>query len=230
MTVRKPLKLSADELAPYLLHLPHAEAGRPDSERPPPLPLDWPAVFGNDRPVELEVGSGKGLFLVTTATARPETNFVGVEIVRKYALYMTDRVARRTLANARTAAADGKRVLSRYVPTGSLAGVHVYFPDPWWKSRHKKRLLFTPEFAADVARSLRVGGVLHFASDVSDYFDMVTATLAGVPEFRPLPPPADNEPRHDMDYLTNFERKWRRMGRPIYRSRHERVSTAATGA
>ena len=224
MTVRKPKRLTPDELAPHLLHLPHADLSRrPAPDQPPPLPLDWRQVFGNGRPVEVEIGSGKGLFLVTTATARPERNFVGVEIVRKYALYMTDRVARRKLANARTAAADGKRVLSKYVATGSVAAVHVYFPDPWWKNRHKKRLLFTPEFAAEVARVLAVGGVLHFASDVQDYFEMVTGTLAAVPAFRPLPPPADNTPAHDMDYLTNFERKWRQMGRPIYRSRYERV-------
>lgn len=222
--MRKPRKLSPEALAPYLLKLPHAEPNRrPEPGGPPPLPLDWGQVFGNDHPIEIEVGSGKGLFLVTTAIACPHRNFVGIEIVRKYALYMTNRVASRRLANARTAAADAKKVLGLYVSTGSVAAVHVYFPDPWWKNRHKKRLLFTPEFAAEVARVLRLGGVLHFASDVQDYFDMVTATLAAQPAFRPLPPPTEHAPTHDMDYLTNFERKWRKEGRPIYRSRYERV-------
>lgn len=222
--MRKPRKLPPEELAPFVLRLPHAFPGKPPGpDAPPPLPLDWRQVFGNDRPVELEVGSGKGLFLVTEATRRPGTNFVGVEIVPKYALYMGNRLARRKLTNARAAAADGKRVLGRYVPAGSLAAVHVYFPDPWWKTKHKKRLLFTPEFAGLVATALKPGGVLHFATDVGDYFDMVAGTLAAVPGFRPLPPPAEAEPTHDMDYLTNFERKWRRMGRPISRSRHERA-------
>jgi tRNA (guanine-N7-)-methyltransferase len=211
-------------LAPYLLRLPHAAPNRPPSaDDPPPLPFDWEQVFGNSNPVELEVGSGKGLFLVTAAAANPGRNFVGVEIVPKYALYMTDRVARRQLANARTAACDGKKVLQHYVRPGSLAAAHVYFPDPWWKTRHKKRLLFTPDFAAGLATALQVGGALHFASDVRDYFDMVTAMLAAQPLFRPLSPPADNTPQHDMDYLTNFERKWRKEGRLIHRSRHERV-------
>ena len=229
--MRKPRKLGPAELAPYLLHLPHAAPQRPPGgDEPPPVPLDWGQVFGNPHPVELEVGSGKGLFLVTTATAHPGRNFVGVEIVPKYGLYMADRLARRRLVNARAAASDGKKVLRHYVRDGSLAAVHVYFPDPWWKTKHKKRLLFTPEFAGEVARVLQPGGVLHFASDVPDYFEMVTTTLAAEPRFSPLPPPGESAPQHDMDYLTNFERKWRQMGRPIFRSRHERAAGAAGGS
>ena len=109
-----------------------------------------------------------------------------------------------------------------YVPAGSVAAVHVYFPDPWWKTRHKKRLLFTPEFAGLVARALVVGGRLHFASDVAGYFEMVSGLMAGVPAFALLPPPAARPPTHDMDYLTNFERKFRKEGRPIYRAEYDR--------
>ena len=119
---------------------------------------------------------------------------------------------------------DAKRVLANHVPPESVNTVHVFFPDPWWKSKHKKRLLFTAEFAAAVLRVLKPGGVLHFVTDVADYFAMVTGLLAAVPAFRELPPPAENTPQHDMDYLTNFERKFRREGRPIYRSRYEKRS------
>ena len=101
--MRKPRRLSADELAGFQLDLPAASPTRkPDPDAPPPEPLDWPAVFGNDRPVEIEVGFGKGLFLVNTAAARPDRNFLGIEIVRKYQLYATARLAVRDLANART--------------------------------------------------------------------------------------------------------------------------------
>ena len=110
-----------------------------------------------------------------------------------------------------------------------MADVHVYFPDPWWKTRHKKRLLFTPEFAAEVLRVLAPGGTLHFASDVADYFEWVTGTLAGVPQFERLPPPAEHSPEHDMDYLTNFERKFRKEGRPIYRAEYVKDCYTARG-
>ena len=106
-----------------------------------------------------------------------------------------------------------------------MEAVHVYFPDPWWKTRHRKRLLFTPEFAVLVIRVLRPGGVLHFATDVADYFAMVTGLLKQVPEFIPLPPPAEHAPEHDLDYMTNFERKFRKQGKPIYRAEYEKCWT-----
>jgi len=185
--------------------------------------LHWPTLFGNDHPVEIEVGFGKGLFLVTTGVAHPERNYFGVEIIRKYQLYAATRIATRELPNVKTCCDDAKRVLRQFVPPASVDVVHVYFPDPWWKSRHKKRLLFTPEFAELVLRVLVPGGRLKFVTDVADYFEMVTGLLAEVPAFRMLPPPSEHEPTHDMDYLTNFERKFRREGRPIYRSEYEKV-------
>lgn len=224
--MRKPRRLTPAELAGHLLELPrpHPLRTRIPGEllppEPPPPRIDWAALFGNPNPVEVEVGSGKGLFLVTAATAHPDRNFLGIEIVRKYQLYMTTRLAVRNLPNAKSCCADAKFVLRDCVVPGSVAAVHVYFPDPWWKTKHKKRLLFTPEFAADVLRVLVPGGKLHFASDVADYFAMVSATLAANPGYRLLPPPPEPEPTHDMDYLTNFERKFRKEGRPIYRAEY----------
>jgi tRNA (guanine-N7-)-methyltransferase len=217
VTVRKPRRLPPDQLAPYQIDAPAVhERDRTAG------PLDWRAVFGNDRPVEMEVGFGKGLFLVNSALARLDVNFLGIEIVRKYQLYATQRVAIRNLTNVRTCCADAKRVLRELVVAASVAAVHVYFPDPWWKKRHKKRLLFTPDFAAEVNRVLRPGGRLHFASDVEDYFAMVTAILDGMPGFTRRAPPDEQAPSHDMDYLTNFERKSRKQGRPVYRAEYEK--------
>lgn len=226
--MRKPLRLPADQLAPFQWD-PPGEAGRvrwgagpPAEPDAPPEPIDWAALFGNANPVEIEVGFGKGLFLVTTAEANPGRNYFGVEIIRKYQLLATDRLARHNLTNAKTCCADAARILRDHVRPGSVAAVHVYFPDPWWKARHKKRTLFTPEFAALVVRVLESGGVLHFATDVPDYAVMVAGVLAAVPELTPLPPPEEAPPAHDMDYLTNFERRFRKQGKPIHRSRHQR--------
>jgi len=129
---------------------------------------------------------GKGLFLLTEAQARPGVNFFGIEVVRKYQLYAATRYAIRKLPNVKTACADAKLLLREFVPAGSVAAVHVLFPDPWWKKRHKKRRVFTPEFAADAARVLAPGGRLHVASDVEEYFGVMTGIVRAMPAFREL--------------------------------------------
>jgi tRNA (guanine-N7-)-methyltransferase len=179
--------------------------------------LDWSRVFGNANPVEIEVGFGKGLFLVSAGQALPGTNFFGIEIERKYALFTATRLAKRGLRNVKVTAADARWVLQALVATGSVAALHVYFPDPWWKNRHRKRRLFTEAFAVQCGRVLERGGQLHFASDVPDYFEETVQMLARLELFAALPPPAVKEPAHEMDFLTNFERKYRRAGRPIFR-------------
>ena len=229
--MRKPKRLSAEQLAPYIVEFPKPIPPRPGAVEDtgeavapvlaPPLPvLDWPTLFGNANPVEIEVGFGKGLFLVNSGVAHPERNYFGIEIVRKYQMYAATRVARRKLPNVKTCCDDAKRILRESILPASVDVVHVYFPDPWWKSRHKKRLLFTADFAELVLKVLKPVGHLKFVTDVQDYFGMVTELLAGVTGFEILPPPAENQPLHDMDYLTNFERKFRQEGRPIYRSEY----------
>ncbi len=199
-------RLPLEELTPYLLPLPD-----------PPAPFDWSAVFGNDHPVELEVGFGKGLFLVTTATASPDVNFAGVEIVRKYQLFTATRMAKRALHNVRLARGDARLFLRDYVPAASLRAIHVYFPDPWWKNRHHKRRVFTPEFAALCQRALWSGGRLHLATDVEEYFGLMCEALAPLDGLHALPPPAEGD-----GHRTNFERKARERGRPVHQAVYER--------
>ena len=222
--MRKPRRLSPEELAPYQVQVPPKRKLEP-GETPPAMPsIHWGELFGNSNPVEVEVGFGKGLFLVTESQAHPERNYFGIEIVRKYQLYATTRIAVRKLPNAKTCCADAKAVLQHCITPESVDVVHVFFPDPWWKNRHKKRLLFTPEFAELVLRVLKPSGILHFVTDVPDYFEMVTGLLTNVPAFEMQPPREETAGDHDMDYLTNFERKFRRQGKPIYRSAYLKVS------
>jgi tRNA (guanine-N7-)-methyltransferase len=183
----------------------------------PDRPLNWPDIFGSYRPVELEVGSGKGLFLASASALRPGHNFLGIEISRKYARLAAERAIKRGADNVRLWPGDVRPVLARMVPEGSLHAVHVYFPDPWWKKRHKKRRVFTAELVSAVARALEPSGTLQVATDVEEYFDVIRSLLAAEPLLAELPPPAVKEPEHDLDYLTNFERKFRLEGRPIYR-------------
>ena len=210
--MRRARRLPVEELAPFLLSIPEA-----------PIPCDWRRVFGNDNPVEIEIGFGKGLFLLTAAQACSSVNFVGVEIVRKYQLYAATRLAKRTLGNVRLAKADARIFLRDHVASGSCQGVHVYFPDPWWKKRHLKRRVFTAEFARECERVLRSSGKLHVATDVAEYFQVMSQLVSQSARMTPLPPPEIPIPAHDLDYLTNFERKLRKEGRSIYRAIYEKL-------
>jgi tRNA (guanine-N7-)-methyltransferase len=228
MNVRRRSRLPLEQLAPYLLEVRHE--GRPTGSVRNEMPiadassafLDWQEIFGNDHPVELEVGFGKGLFLLRAAQAHPEINFVGVEIVRKYQLFTATRLAKRGLGNVRLVCADVRWFLPRFVAAASLQAIHVYFPDPWWKKRHHKRRVFTAEFAAECVRVLRTGGQLHAATDVEEYAALMNHLLTEQPALRALPPPPEEEPLHDLDYLTNFERKFRKQGKTIFRMRYEK--------
>ncbi len=206
MSLRPSRRLPLEELAPYLLDVPD-----------PPRPLAWDQVFGNDHPVEIEVGFGKGLFLLTAAQTSPDINFLGIEVVRKYQLFTATRMAKRGLRNVRLVKADARLFLRDCVAPGSCQAVHVYFPDPWWKKRHHKRRVFTADFAAQCLRVLRPAGRLHVATDVEEYYGIMRELVAQLPALWPVPTPEPGDPVHDLDYLTNFERKFRKEGRPIYR-------------
>jgi tRNA (guanine-N7-)-methyltransferase len=212
-------RLPIEALQAYLLDVPNPGKLPPDSPRLAPAPpLDWHSLFGNNHPVEIEVGFGKGLFLVNQGQTRPDTNFLGIEIERKYTLLTATRLARRHLTNAKLACTDARWFLKERIAPASVSALHIYFPDPWWKTRHRKRKLFTRDFAEQAARALRLGGRLIFATDVADYFAGTIEMLAGVPELRALPTPPC-----DVEYLTNFERKYRLEGRSIYRAQYERI-------
>ena len=183
-------------------------------------PLSWPAVFGNDNPVEVEIGSGKGLFLTNAATAHPDRNFFGIEIARKYARRAAERAAKRSLGNIRVLPGDALLFLHKYVPDASLDAVHVYFPDPWWKARHRKRRVFAEPLVVDMERTLKPEGDLHVVTDVEEYFGVIQALMSTHRRFERLPDVLPGDPEHELDYLTNFERKYRIEGRPIYRSHY----------
>jgi tRNA (guanine-N7-)-methyltransferase len=206
--VRGPVRLPLEQLEPYLLTLPET-----------PVALEWPSIFGNEQPVEIEVGCGKGLFLLTAAQERPDVNFLGIEIERKYQLFTANRLAKRQLGQVRVLCADARRFLRDYVAAGSVQAVHVYFPDPWWKTRHHKRRVFTEEFATACTRVLRPGGRVEVMSDVAEYFAAITELVGRQTALRPVPPLATG-----ATYRTNFERKYRQAGKPIYAASYEKAA------
>jgi tRNA (guanine-N7-)-methyltransferase len=184
------------------------------------LPRPWNSaeLFGREAPLEVEVGSGKGLFLQSAATSAPDHNFFGIEISHKYARYAAAKLAKHSLTNAVVVDGDAERVFAELLPDESLAAVHVYFPDPWWKKRHHKRRVMNERFVRDVARKLAPSASLHFWSDVLDYFD---ATLALIAIHSVLEGPltvAERPAEHELDYRTHFERRMRLGGEPVYRA------------
>jgi tRNA (guanine-N7-)-methyltransferase len=198
--VRGPVRLPLEELQPYLLAPPET-----------PALLAWPSVFGNDHSVEIEVGFGKGMFLLTASQERPGVNFLGIEIERKYQYFTANRVAKRALPNVRLVCGDAREFFRDYVAAGSVAAVHVYFPDPWWKKRHHKRRVFTDDFAAACARVLRLSGRLEVMSDVAEYYALITGLIAQQGQLQMVPSLATGD-----TFRTNFERKYRQAGKPIY--------------
>jgi tRNA (guanine-N7-)-methyltransferase len=190
-----------------------------------PDPLTARGLFGRDAPLEVEVGSGKGLFLKTVSRARPAHLFLGIEIAHKYARYAAAQLAKRQVANAKVVCCDGLPVFAERIPSASLAAVHVYFPDPWWKKRHKKRRVLNEGFLAGVQRVLREDGYLEFWTDVEEYF---TTTLALIHATTSLTGPhavAEQTAEHDLDYRTHFERRTRLHDQPVYRARFRKKSS-----
>jgi tRNA (guanine-N7-)-methyltransferase len=183
-----------------------------------PRPLSPAELFQREAPLEIEVGSGKGLFLQSAAAAAPEHNFLGVEIARKYACYVAARLAKHSLANAVIIEGDAQRLFAELLADNCLYAVHVYFPDPWWKKRHHKRRVMNERFVRDVWRTLAPGGRLHFWSDVRDYFDAALALIATHTSLAGPLDVAERAAEHDLDYRTHFERRMRLGGEPVYRA------------
>ena len=179
-------------------------------------PVDLGAIFGNRRPVEMEIGTGKGTFLLARAAARPEVNFLGIEWARAYCRYAADRVRRAGLQNVRLLRTDARHFLKVCLPAGCLWRVHIYFPDPWPKRKHHRRRLIQPAFLNELRRTLRPGGQLLIVTDHLDYFRHIQAVLLAGRGFAMVPFPEMADAEGEL-VGTNFERKYIAQGRLFYK-------------
>jgi tRNA (guanine-N7-)-methyltransferase len=177
------------------------------------VPYDFAAIFGNANPVVLEVGSGKGRFLIAQAEANAGTNFIGIEWANKYCNLCANRAAGHKLTNIRFLRDDAAHTFRLALSDACLEGIHVLFPDPWPKKKQKRRRLIQPPFLDQVCRVVRPGGFLALATDHADYFaqmDEVTAAHPGVEVTERL---VGESARVG---ITNFEQKYRAEGRTIH--------------
>jgi len=175
------------------------------------LPLSWQELFGRNAPTDVELGSGKGRFLLEMAGKHPERNFVGVERAAKYHKLLATRTARRGLDNVRALRTTAEDLLFRLLAPASVSTFFVLFPDPWPKKRHHKRRLFTPEITEAILRALVPGGRLLVKTDHPEYGEVIEAVFRESPGFKRLPAERIFE---DLP-LTGFEVKYVQEGRPI---------------
>jgi tRNA (guanine-N7-)-methyltransferase len=182
-----------------------------------PRPLDWPALFGNDRPVEMEIGMGKGTFITEAAKAHPDVNYFGIEWARWFWRYASDRLRRNNCLNARTVRAEAGFFVREFVKDASLSVLHVYFPDPWPKKRHHKRRLIQEGFMREIERVLvPATGRLQVVTDHHDYFEQIETVVKASKVMRVIDYNRPGQAAEGEYVGTNFERKYRREGRPFY--------------
>ncbi len=176
------------------------------------MPSDlWHALFPGKGPVEVEIGSGDGSFLIATARRFPERNFFGIERSPSKAKRIEDRLIRLGASNVRIVQADAGCIVGAVLPEACVAAYHVYFPDPWPKRGHARRRIFRPGLVDGLARTLQVGGCVYIATDVASYGGLAHALVREHPSFVELPA-GDDHP----GLTTAFARKYRAAGRPLY--------------
>ena len=178
-------------------------------------PMGW---FDSPGPFEIEIGCGKGGFLLSRARANPHVRLLGIEWANKYFQYCADRMVRWKLTNVRVMRADARPFVIDNVPPDCVDTLHLYHPDPWPKRRHHKRRLVQPDFVAGVVRALKPGGHWLIQSDYEEYFGIVRDLLGRTPQLV------------EVDWQevavnlapgwtgTNYEIKYTREGRHIFRA------------
>lgn len=178
--------------------------------------LDFYALFGRDAPVIVEIGFGMGQSLLTLAMQNPQNNYLGIEVHKPGVGALLADLTEQGVSNVRVIMSDAKEVMENHISSASLAGVLLFFPDPWHKSRHHKRRIVQAEFVDCVARKLITGGCFHMATDWENYAEhMMTVASnchqldnkAGVGQFTPRP---QSRP------ITKFERRGQKLGHDVW--------------
>jgi tRNA (guanine-N7-)-methyltransferase len=177
-------------------------------------PLDYEQVFGRKAPVVLEIGFGMGQTTAHIAKQMPEKDFIGVEVHTPGVGSLLKLIGEEELANLRVVQHDAVEVLRDMIPAASLAGVHIYFPDPWHKARHNKRRLIQPAFVKTLCDHLAPGGYLHLATDWEDYANQMLEVLSAEPALQNTAEGFAPQPAYRP--LTKFENRGLKLGHGVW--------------
>ena len=179
-----------------------------------PTQLDLAAVFGRDNPKILEIGSGMGEATAEIAEAQPDRDFLAVEVHSPGVGSLLKLLDEKNLRNVRIVQHDASEVVAHMIAPGALAGIHVFFPDPWPKKRHHKRRLLRPEFIHALAQRLGPAGYLHVATDWEDYATEVLAAASAEPLL--VNTTAGFAPRPAYRPATKFEQRGLKLGHGVW--------------
>lgn len=179
-----------------------------------PAPFSFSEMFGNGNPVELEIGCGKGKFLVARAEAEPGINFIGMDYAGKWMKIGETRSLKRRLPNLKFIKGEARQLLAR-IPNSSVTVVHIYFPDPWPKRRHQKRRIVTAEFLQMLWSKLGKLGRIEMATDQADYYEQMQAAARHSPELWKRITEAVNVRIAFPEFRTNYEIKYAAEGRQL---------------
>ena len=182
----------------------------------PPATLDLAQVFRRSAPVVFEIGFGNGEHLLARAQAEPQHDFIGVEVHRPGAGRLMLNAEKENLSNLRVICIDAVEVLRNWIADAALSEAVIYFPDPWHKTRHHKRRLVQPEFAALLARKMKPGGRFLLATDWADYVRHMLEVLNVAPDFTNLSADGAYVPRHATRPKTRFELRGERLGHAVF--------------
>jgi len=175
--------------------------------------LDFARLFGNTNRVVVEIGSGKGRFLIGSALEQPDVNFIGIEKSLHYHRVIRERVAKRGLRNVRLINHDAFLVLREMIYDNSISEIHIYFPDPWPRKREQKRRIIRREVLREIRRALVDGGAGVYVTDHREYFEVAGPLIAEFFRTETRIPGPHDPPR------TNYEAKYRAEARQIYEIR-----------
>ena len=190
------------------------------SQDVPYFTVDAEAIFGRRAPLEIEIGAGKGEFILEYASANPERNFLAIELSGTVGRLLAVRCGRAELPNVRVARMDARTLVNLMLPDASVAAYHIYYPDPWPKERHIKHRMVSPTFVRNLSRTLNDDGAVFAASDVKDWAAEIFAMLeaGGFHRIEREPPGAKS---------TGFARKYLARGKPLYFGSFQKLSGSA---
>jgi len=178
--------------------------------------LDFEILFGNDHPVIMEIGFGNGDATWRMALAHPEENYLGVEVHRPGVGHLLLKLENNGISNVRIACEDAVELLRQRIPRGSLAGVRIYFPDPWPKKRHHKRRIIQAPFVELLAERIQPAGILHMVTDWEQYAEHMLEVMHNSRDFENLAPVGKACPKPEWRPATKYEKRGERLGHGVF--------------